>query len=57
MSSQWALGDQHVVVPANRQEVSSAPRSELHSEGTVGVRVNHALNLHVTRLQLKRTGS
>jgi hypothetical protein len=36
----------------NGEEVSSVPRSQLDTEGIVGLRVNHSLNLHVSRLEV-----
>jgi len=36
----------------NDDEVASLPRAELLVEGAVGIRVNHALNLHVSRLEV-----
>lgn len=36
----------------NGQEVHRVPRSEVLSDGTVGLRVNHGLNLHVSRLEV-----
>lgn len=36
----------------NDEEVASVPRSEVGTDGTVGIRVNHALNLHVSRLEV-----
>lgn len=36
----------------NGEEVSSVPRSQVDVEGVVGLRVNHNLNLHVSRLEV-----
>ena len=36
----------------NGSEVASVPRSELAVDGQVGLRVNHRLNLHVSRLEV-----
>ena len=36
----------------NGQEVHRMPRSEVRSDGTVGLRGNHGLNLHVSRLEV-----
>jgi len=36
----------------NGQEVGSVERSEVDTDGTVGIRVNHGLNLHVSRLEV-----
>lgn len=40
----------------NGQEVATLPRAELAVDGTVGIRVNHALNLHVSRLEVTPLG-
>ncbi len=50
------VGYQDIIFFVNDQEVARAPRSELYVEGVAGLRMNHALNLHVTRLELKRRG-
>ena len=44
--------DDHVRFLVNDVEVSRLPRSELDVEGIVGLRVNHALNLHVSSLDV-----
>lgn len=36
----------------NGEEVASLPRSEVPVDGVYGIRVNHALNLHVSRLEV-----
>ena len=36
----------------NGEEVASLPRADLDVEGVVGIRVNHALNLHVSKLEV-----
>lgn len=36
----------------NGQEVGSLPRDGIAVDGVVGIRVNHALNLHVSRLEV-----
>lgn len=36
----------------NGDEVGSVPRSQVDAEGLVGLRVNHNLNLHVSRLEV-----
>jgi len=36
----------------NDAEVASLPRSEVAADGTFGFRVNHGLNLHITRVDL-----
>ncbi len=40
----------------NDQEVATLPRSQVDTDGTVGIRVNHALNLHVARLEVVPAG-
>jgi hypothetical protein len=37
----------------NDEEVGSVPRLSLATDGTVGIRVNHALNLHISRLDVE----
>ncbi|GMV06333.1 MAG: hypothetical protein AMXMBFR53_26090 [Gemmatimonadota bacterium] len=40
----------------NGEEVTTLPRDGLPVDGTVGIRVNHALNLHVSRLEVTPLG-
>lgn len=40
----------------NGREVAALPRAQLPVDGTVGIRVNHALNLHVSRLEVTPLG-
>ena len=40
----------------NGTEVASVPRTDVRTEGVVGLRVNHRLNLHVTRLDVTPLG-
>jgi hypothetical protein len=40
----------------NGAQVAELPRSGLPVEGVVGIRVNHALNLHVSRLEVTPLG-
>ena len=40
----------------NGEEVASVPRSEVPADGTVGLRVNHMLNVHVSRLEVTPLG-
>jgi len=47
------VGDQNLDFYVNDQAVSSVPRSQLSTDGVVGLRVNHALNLHVTNLTVE----
>jgi hypothetical protein len=37
----------------NGQKVSSLPRAQLSTEGVVGLRINHSLNVHVTSLNVQ----
>ena len=46
------VGSEAVRFLVNGQEVASLPRAELRADGIVGLRVNHALNLHVTSLEV-----
>jgi len=48
------VGDQKLDFYVNDQLVSSVPRSQLPTDGVVGLRVNHALNLHVTNLTIEQ---
>lgn len=41
-----------VVFSVNGQEVARLPRSSVDTEGVVGLRVNHGLNLHVASLDV-----
>lgn len=45
-----------LVFLVNGQEVHRTPREGQHVDGVVGLRVNHALNLHVTRLDVEPIG-
>jgi len=45
---------QEVHFLVNGETVASLPWSEVDTEGVVGLRVNHNLNLHVTNLDIKR---
>jgi len=40
----------------NGRELAELPRAELPVDGAVGIRVNHALNLHVSRLEVTPLG-
>lgn len=40
----------------NGDEVTTVPRAELFTDGVVGLRVNHALNVHVSRLDVTPLG-
>ncbi len=37
----------------NGQEVTSLPRAQIDCEGAVGLRVNHNLDIHVSRLEIE----
>lgn len=41
-----------VVFLVNDTEVARLPRTEVDAEGIVGLRINHALNVHVTSLEV-----
>lgn len=49
-------GSETVRFLVNGAEVAKLPRSRLPVEGTVGIRVNHALNVHVSRLDVTPLG-
>lgn len=51
------VGDTQVAFYVNGQEVASVPRSEVRTEGVVGLRVNHGLNLHVGSLEVTEVES
>jgi hypothetical protein len=38
----------------NDQAVAAFPRNHMRADGIVGLRVNHGLNLHVSKLELKK---
>ena len=38
----------------NGQKVATVPKTDVDTDGLVGLRVNHAVNLHVTTLDVKR---
>lgn len=40
----------------NGTKVAELPREEIPVDGVVGIRVNHALNVHVSRLEVKPLG-
>jgi len=48
------VGDQKLSFYVNDQMVTSVPRSQLPTDGVVGLRVNHALNLHITNLNVEQ---
>ena len=47
------FGDDSVSFFINGSSVATIPRSNLDTEGIVGLRVNHSLNLHLTSLEIK----
>ncbi|MDH3290256.1 MAG: hypothetical protein OEO20_01620 [Gemmatimonadota bacterium] len=49
-----AVGPETVGFLVNGQEVASLPRDQVDTEGVVGLRVNHALNLHITELVIEQ---
>jgi len=49
-------GREKVRFLVNGQEVMSLPRGDLQLDGIVGLRVNHRLNLHVSRLEVRPLG-
>jgi hypothetical protein len=49
-------GSETVRFFVNGDEVGSVARSEIPTDGIVGVRVNHALNLHISRLEVTPAG-
>ena len=46
------VGDGTVRFFVNDTEVASLPRDDLPTAGTVGLRVNHSVNLHITMLDI-----
>ena len=46
------VGEQEVEFIVNGQTVHTAPRSELQTDGVVGLRVNHMLDVHVQELEV-----
>ena len=47
-----AAGADSVRFSVNGQPVSSYPRSHMKADGIVGLRVNHGLNLHISKLAI-----
>jgi hypothetical protein len=41
------VGDSEVAFIVNDEEVARLPRSSVHTDGVVGLRINHGLNVHV----------
>ncbi|UCF40064.1 MAG: hypothetical protein JSW43_10010 [Gemmatimonadota bacterium] len=48
------VGSEEVQFYVNGERVTSVPRSELDCDGVVGLRVNHALNVHVSTLVVEQ---
>ena len=48
--------ESEVIFLINDIEVARLPRTELQTEGNVGMRVNHALNLHISDLKVEELG-
>jgi hypothetical protein len=48
------VGTDTVVFSVNDTEVHRVPRAELDTDGIVGLRVSHALNLHVSKLAITK---
>ncbi len=46
------VGESEVVFYVNDAEVMRSPRDEIRTSGTVGLRINHALNVHVSDLSV-----
>ena len=44
------VGESEVVFYVNDEEVVRSPRDEIRTSGVVGLRINHALNVHVSEL-------
>jgi hypothetical protein len=50
------VDEENVRFAVNGSEVATLPRSEVDIDGTVGIRVNHRLNVHVSRLEVTPAG-
>jgi hypothetical protein len=51
------VGSEAVGFYVNGEQVTSVPRSALECDGTVGLRVNHGLNVHVSTLAVEPSSS
>jgi len=51
-----AVGSDTVTFTVNGATVARLPREDLPTDGVVGLRVNHALNIHVTTLDVEPAG-
>ena len=49
------VGPDMVDFYVNDEKVASLPRSDVKTDGIVGLRVNHGLNIHVTSLDIAQT--
>jgi hypothetical protein len=47
------VGAENVDFYINGEQVASHPRDHLHTDGIVGLRVNHALNLHIADFKVE----
>ena len=47
------VGEDEVQFFVNGEQVASQPRSAIQSDGIVGLRINHALNVHVADLKVE----
>jgi len=47
------VGDEEVIFRVNGAEVDRRPRGDMALDGHFGLRVNHGLNLHVTRVEVR----
>ena len=50
-----AVSEENVTFMINGQEVEQLPAGEIATEGLVGLRINHALNVHVTEISVTPT--
>lgn len=46
------VGETEVVFSVNGAEVATVPRDSVHTDGIAGLRINHALNVHVSTLSI-----
>ena len=46
------VGEQEVAFSVNGTEVASVPRDQVMTDGIAGLRINHALNVHVSDLKV-----
>ena len=50
------VGEAEVAFSVNGAEVARLPRADVRTDGVVGLRVNHALNLHVETFAVEASG-